>query len=460
MPGMHTNSAQKPLSIHPHLGPSHRHRDSPYPVVAIEDAMTLILEHSPNPVVVTSKVDAAIVGSVLAEPIKAEENVPAFRASIVDGYAIVAPEGGHIEGIFPVAAVSHAAPGNVKPLETGQVARITTGAPLPQGATSVVMVENTILRTTKDNGNEEDEIEIEAMVVGEGHNVREVGSDVQKGSIILEKGERISSVGGELGLLAAVGVSDVKVFRRPVVGIMSTGDELVDYDKPGPLRYGEVRDTNRISILSVIKGWGYEVVDLGIVKDNEDGLGGSLRKALRLVDVLITTGGVSMGERDLLKPTIEHSLGGTIHFGRIFMKPGKPATFATVLVTDEAGNAARKVIFSLPGNPASALVTLNMLVYPSLQKQSGVSPVGLTQVVATLGHDVLPDPRPGFQRAVVTICGEQLIATTTGGQRSSKVSSLRSANALLGIPSGYRKVVKGTKVFAWLLDTPRGVGTM
>ncbi|KAH7136486.1 MoaB/Mog domain-containing protein [Dactylonectria macrodidyma] len=445
------------LSNDPSLGPSRRYRESPYPMLSVDEALALISKHTPEPDVVVSKIDRDVVNSVLAEDVKANENVPAFRASIVDGYAVVVPKDGQLKGVFPVTAVSHAAPGEIGALKEGEVARITTGAPLPPGATSVIMVEDTVLKTITEDGTEEKEIELQIEGIKEGENVREVGSDIKEGTTILNKGELISGVGGEIGLLAAVGVAEAKVYRRPVIGVLSTGDEIIEHNRPGVLKLGEVRDTNRITLMSAAKEWGFEVVDLGIAKDKPGSLEETLRDGLRRADLLITSGGVSMGELDLLKPTIERSLGGTIHFGRVAMKPGKPTTFATVPVKDNAGQRVTKAIFSLPGNPASALVTFHLFVLPSLHKLAGISPVGLPKLPATLSHDFPLDPRPEYHRVVVTVGKDGLLsATSTGGQRSSKVGSLRSANALLCLPSGKGKLEKGQKADVLLMNTVRG----
>jgi gephyrin len=196
--------------------------------------------------------------------------VPAFRASIVDGYAIIASD--HVmvpstKGIFPVVGVSHAKPGESPELRTGEISRITTGAPLPPGATSVVMVEDTVLRSKTDDGQEEAEVEILTDAIKTGENVREVGSDVKAGDVIMKKGEGITAVGGEFGLLASVGTREVSVYRKPVIGVLSTGDEIVQHDREGDLRLGEVRDTNRPTLLTAIKGTGFEAIDLGIASD-------------------------------------------------------------------------------------------------------------------------------------------------------------------------------------------------
>ncbi|KAI0549205.1 hypothetical protein F4679DRAFT_547838 [Xylaria curta] len=454
----HTPPNAIPISNDPSLGPSRRSRESPYPMLSVDDALQKIRENTPAPEVITSKVDTSLIGRVLAEDVSARENVPGFRASIVDGYAVVVPKDGKINGVFPVVSISHASPGDeMKALKEGEIARITTGAPLPPGATSVIMVEDTVLRTMTEDGKEEKEVEIVADGVQEEENVRAIGSDIKAEDVVLSKGELVSAVGGEIGLLAAVGVAEVQTYRKPVVGVLSTGDEIVQHDRAGDLRLGEVRDTNRITLMCAVREQGFEGVDLGIAADKPGTLEQTLRDALRRVDLVITSGGVSMGELDLLKPTIERSLGGTIHFGRVAMKPGKPTTFATVSVKNDAGERVSKVIFSLPGNPASALVTFHLFVLPSLRQMSGISPHGLAKVPVLLGHDFsLDKSRPEYHRAIAVVDATgRLVATSTGGQRSSKVGSLRGANCLLCLPSGKEPLKKGAKVDALLIGGVR-----
>ncbi|KAH6632010.1 MoaB/Mog domain-containing protein [Chaetomium tenue] len=459
-----TTSDHPPQSNDPTLGPSHRHRASPYPMVPVDDALTLIATHTPPPTTTTARVTPSLTGSVLAADVHAAEPVPAFRASIVDGYAVASE--GDLSGVYPVVAVSHAAAvgseeegedgGAAVVLKATEVARITTGAPLPRGATAVVMVEDTVLVAATEGG-EETVVRLLAPGVREGQNVREVGSDVEEGVRILGKGDEVSAVGGEVGLLASVGVREVEVYKRPVVGVLSTGDEIVEHDREGALRLGEVRDTNRPGLIAAAREWGYEVVDLGIASDQPGSLEEVLRDGLRKVDLVITTGGVSMGELDLLKPTIERSLGGTIHFGRVAMKPGKPTTFATVPVKNNAGERVSKVIFSLPGNPASALVTFHLFVLPSLRQMSGIAPAGLPRVPVILSHDFsLDKSRPEYHRAIVSVGSDGVLsATSTGGQRSSRVGSLKGANALLCMPSGPEPLRKGAKVEALLMGSLR-----
>jgi gephyrin len=237
-------------------------------MLAVDDALELILKQTPDPIVEKVPVNMSLGGCVLAEDVIATESVPAFRASIVDGYAVKVPTTGRFEkGVYPVALISHAQAGDVKELKGGEIARITTGAPLPPGADAVIMVEDTILKTHTEDGKEEKDIEILTDEIKQGENVREVGSDVREGDTVMKKGEGVTVVGGEFGLLASVGTTQVSVYRRPVVGVLSTGDEIVPHDRPESLKLGEVRDTNRPTILTSIRSHQFEAVDLGIVSD-------------------------------------------------------------------------------------------------------------------------------------------------------------------------------------------------
>ena len=271
MPKAHTTPDERHMSNDPNAGPTRRYRESPYPMLSVEDALSKITENTPEPLITSAPVDENLVGSVLAEDVTARESVPAFRASIVDGYAIIASKHMMVpstKGIFPVVGISHAeAGGEVDELRIGEVARITTGAPLPPGATSVIMVEDTVLRSRTDDGKEEKEIEVLTADIEPGENVREVGSDVQSGDVIMKRGEGITVVGGEFGLLASVGTQEVKIYKKPVVGVLSTGDEIIPHNREGPLRLGEVRDTNRPTLITAARSHRFEVIDLGIVSD-------------------------------------------------------------------------------------------------------------------------------------------------------------------------------------------------
>lgn len=454
IPIAHTKPEDRPQSNDPTAGPTRRYRKSPYPMLSVEEALKIISDKTPAPKIIQMPINAGVVGHVLAEDVKAPESVPAFRASIVDGYAVRFPASGTFEkGVYPVAFASHAQAGDMPELKEEQIARITTGAPLPLGANAVVMVEDTVLKSMTKDGTEEKEVEILTSEIKDGENVREIGSDVKKGDLIMRKGEGISAAGGEFGLLASVGVRGVAVYKKPVVGVLSTGDEIVEHSKSGELRLGEVRDTNRPTLLAAAKSCGFQTLDLGIASDKPGALEETLRDGFRKVDVVITSGGVSMGEKDLLKPTIERALGGTIHFGRVSMKPGKPTTFATVPLKNAGGDREDKLVFSLPGNPASAMVTFSLFVLPSLHQASGIAPAGLPKVMVVLDSDIKMDPQRNEYHRVVVVARDdgRLHATSTGGQRSSRIGSFKGANALLCMPAKPGVVPKDSIVDALLM---------
>lgn len=448
IPKAHTTPSDRPQSNDPRLGASARARSSPYPMLSVADAVARILEQCASPLPETRDMTGDIVGSVIAEDIKAAEAVPAYRASIVDGYAVIIPEDKQdrkkLKGIFPVASVSHAQASSMPPpLKAGEIARITTGAPLPDNANAVVMVEDTAIASTTDDQTEEATVKILTDSLEPGENVREPGSDIQLEELIFKRGTRITSVGGEIGVLAAAGMREVPVFKQPRVGVLSTGDEVTDISFSEKLSGGMIRDSNRPSLLSLLRSWRLceEVVDLKVARDTpHNELEEKIREGFRLydLDVIVTTGGVSMGELDLLKPTIERSLGGEVHFGRVNMKPGKPTTFASVPFKEsDDGSRQKRLIFGLPGNPASAIVTANLFLLPCLQKLNGLDGKGLERVLVIVQERVKCDSqRVEYHRVVVSSDGREvkLVAKSTGMQRSSRVGSLASANALLVLP--------------------------
>lgn len=267
-PRAHTNPEQRLLSNNPQDGPARRHRVSPYPMLPVAEALHIVLEQTSPPWPVARSVDYTLIGYVLADDVQAEESVPAYRASIVDGYALIVPEQGPSpKGVLPVVSISHANAGGLNSLEPGQISRITTGAALPLGATSVVMVEDTVLKSVNKLTDEEEKVEILADNIRVNENVREIGSDIRAGQLILRKGDEITAEGGALGLLASVGRSEIMVYEKPVVGVLSTGNEVIPHDRPGDLQLGEVRDSNRPMIMAIVRNWGFEVIDLGIAPD-------------------------------------------------------------------------------------------------------------------------------------------------------------------------------------------------
>lgn len=204
-------------------------------------------------------------------------------------------------------------------LSRGKIARVATGGMVPDGANAVIMIEDTKLVKASADGKQELEIEI-LVGASKGDNIREIGSDCGIGQVVGVKGQRIGA--SEVALLASVGIRHVRVYRKPLVGVLSSGNEVLDHMPTDRLKPGQIRDTNRLSLLAAIRNAGFETMDLGIVSDKVQEIEECLDEALSKVDVIVTTGGVSMGEADLMKPILEQKLNATIHFGRVLMKPG------------------------------------------------------------------------------------------------------------------------------------------
>ncbi|KAE8289572.1 Gephyrin [Larimichthys crocea] len=399
-----------------------RHRMSPFPLTSMDKAFITVLEMTPIlGIEVINYRDG--LGRVLAQDIYAKDNLPPFPASVKDGYAVRAADGPGDRFIMGESQAGQQPTHTVMP---GQVMRVTTGAPIPCGADAVVQVEDTELLRESEDGTEE--LEVRIMVQARpGQDIRPIGHDIRRGECVLAKGTHMGP--SEIGLLATVGVTEVSVHKFPVVAVMSTGNELLNPEDD--LHPGKIRDSNRSTLLSTIQEHGYPTINLGIVGDNPDDLLSALHEGISRADVIITSGGVSMGEKDYLKQVLDIDLHAQIHFGRVFMKPGLPTTFATV---DSDG--ARKLIFALPGNPVSAVVTCNLFVIPALRKMQGILDPRPTIIKARLSCDVKLDPRPEYHRCILTWHHQEPLpwAQSTGNQVSSRLMSMRSANGLLMLP--------------------------
>ncbi|XP_039637565.1 gephyrin b isoform X11 [Perca fluviatilis] len=443
-----------------------RHRMSPFPLTSMDKAFITVLE-------MTAVLGTEIInyrdgmGRVLAQDVYAKDNLPPFPASVKDGYAVRAADGPGDRFIIGESQAGEQPTHTVMP---GQVMRVTTGAPIPCGADAVVQVEDTeLLRESEDvsltsgllpdeeagrcqnqgcgqlnptrvypvkgisnlqqlvQGTEELEVRI-LVQARPGQDIRPIGHDIKRGECVLAKGTHMGP--SEIGLLATVGVTEVEVQKFPVVAVMSTGNELLNPEDD--LHPGKIRDSNRSTLLATIQEHGYPTINLGIVGDNPDDLLNALNEGISRADVIITSGGVSMGEKDYLKQVLDIDLHAQIHFGRVFMKPGLPTTFATLDM-----DGARKLIFALPGrNPVSAVVTCNLFVIPALRKMQGILDPRPTIIKARLSCDVKLDPRPEYHRCILTWHHQEPLpwAQSTGNQVSSRLMSMRSANGLLMLP--------------------------
>lgn len=403
-------------------------RVSSYPLIDAGEAAALVLERTPvlgvEPVSL-----AGATGRVLAEDLVAESPLPPFPSSAVDGYAVRSADAGKPLRVLGESAAGRPFTGEVEP---GTAARILTGGVVPRGADSVVMVEDVQLSG--------DVVAVPSHIPP-GANFHKIGADLARGDVILRAGTQLSAA--EIGIAAATGRAQLPVHRRPRVALMSTGDELVEVGRtPGP---GQIPDSNRWALLAALREAGAEVDVLGIAPDDAGALRRFVTDALGAADALVTSGGVSVGTHDLVKPLLE-SL-GTVHVGRVKLKPGKPFTFATL--------DARKVAFGLPGFPVSSLVTFEVFVRPALRKMQGFAQLQRPTLPVRLGYDARPTAeRTEYQRVTLRRVGPDLVAETTGSQSSSRLMSLAGAHALVRVPAGDQGIAAGTVVEAMILGLP------
>lgn len=403
-------------------------RASAYPLIDADEAAALVLEHTPR-LGIERVALAHCVGRVLAEDLVAPASLPSFPSSAVDGYAVRAADAGKSLRVVGESAAGRPFEGKVAP---GTALRILTGGVLPAGADCVVMLEN-----VEEKG---DVVTVPASLKP-GQNFHAPGADLRAGERVLAAGEQLGAA--ELGLAAALGFPRLPVFRRPRVALMSTGDELVEVgEKPGR---GQIVDSNRWALLAALRDAGAEVRGLGIGPDEPDALRKLVVDAVREVDVLVTSGGVSVGTHDLVKPLLE-SL-GTVHVGRVKLKPGKPFTFATL--------PEGRLAFGLPGFPVSSLVTFEVFVRPALRKMQGFARLQRPSLPVRLGYDARATAeRTEYQRVTLRREGHELVADTTGSQSSSRLMSLAGAHALVRIPAGDHGIKAGTTVEAIILALP------
>lgn len=399
--------------------------ESPYPMIPIEKAIAIVLEKiSPLPPIEISFADA--LGLVLAEDVIASEALPPFPASTVDGFALRSAD----SGVRKIVGAQMAGEFTELRVRAGEAARVTTGAPIPDGADAMVMVEDTIEKNER--------VEITAPVLA-GDNIRPIASDIAVRETILSAGSVLNPA--EIGLLATVGKTTVRVFPRPKVGVMSTGDELLEpHEKLAP---GKIRDANRFSLMNAVRQAGGIPINLGIVRDETGGLEKTIARGLATADMLVTSGGVSMGQLDLVKPYLAKH--GELFFGRMLAKPGKPTSF---------GILQGKPFFALAGNPVSAMVGFENLVRTSIRKMMGRADIHRPRRKVTLENIARHTAdRTEFQRAIVTRHPDgSLTARTTGGQQSSRLISMRGINAFIILPHGQDDFPAGMVVEVMLLS--------
>jgi molybdenum cofactor synthesis domain-containing protein len=371
------------------------------------------------------------LGLVLVDPVAAPHDVPPFANSAMDGFAVRASDVADAPVVLEVLEDVPAGSVPTLPVGPGQATRIMTGAPLPAGADAVVMVEKTSAQG--------DRVRIE-YPVDEGTSVRLAGSDVAAGQTVLEPGVRLSPF--HLGLLAAIGVAAPLVRRRPRVAVLSTGDEVMPPDTAS-LAPGAIRDANRPLLAGLAAELGAETIDFGIIPDDAGQLRAALEEAATTADAILTSGGVSMGDYDLVKQVLSEM--GSVDFWRVAMQPAKPFAFGTVGDTP---------LFGLPGNPVSVTVAFEQFVRPGLLHRMGARRLFRPRLRGVVAHDLDTDPaKIVFARVNVARQDGGWSVSSSGGQSSHALAALAAADAFAVVPVGTGKVTAGESVdvemFRW-----------
>jgi molybdopterin molybdotransferase len=395
-------------------------------LIPVESALEMILTRVRR--MGMEKVDLLhSLGRVLGEPVVSERDHPPWNNSAMDGYAVRTEDVRNASEQGPVGleVVEEIGAGALpqKPVRAGQASRIMTGAPVPDGADAVVRVEDTRLQG--------DRVLILQPVDG-GENVRSRGEDIQAGRVVLAQNDVIGPA--EVGLLASLGRSHLFVYQRPRVAILATGNELADLGES--LSANKIMNSNGYALAAQVTEAGGVPVLLGVAGDSPEALRERLGQGLSS-DLILISGGVSVGAYDFVKEVLEQ-LGATLTFWRVAMKPGEPLAFGTL---------ESKLVFGLPGNPVSTMVTFEQFVRPSLRKMQGHTLLFRAVIEGVLRERITKSPgKTHFVRVVVEKLEDRYEVWTTGNQSSGVLTSMVKANGLLIFPSSSTRIEKGERV--------------
>ena len=395
-------------------------------MIPISDAIRIVLEQTPKLVIESVPLSDSL-GRILAEDIIADTDLPPFDRAQMDGYAVRAADVSHPPARLRIVGESAAGSGWHHEMKAGEAVRIMTGAPVPAGADAVQQVE---LTREADGGNEVEILER----VDVGRSIVRRGSEIKAGATVLRAGEDINAA--MIATLASFGYSQVKVGRRPRVAVMATGSELVDIDqKPGR---DQIRESNNSAIAAYAALAGATVAPLPLAVDDTEQLKRQIAQAAEQSEVLITSGGVSMGVYDFTKAALRE-LGAEIYFERVALRPGKPTVFARL------GNT---LVFGLPGNPVSVAVTFNLFARTALRAMQGAKQPELIEETAVLAHDLKGSiERESYLPAVLRTDEKgTLLAEPLKWGGSSDFVAFARATALINVPTGMKTIEAGTPV--------------
>jgi len=370
------------------------------------------------------------LGRVLAEEVRANRDQPPYDISAMDGYALRSADLGNVPAMLEIVEDIKAGDMPTRTLAPGQCARIMTGAPMPQGADAVIRVEDT-------EAKQDNRVQIN-LSIKPGNDIRRLGENMRNGEVVLAPGTEITP--GVIGVLATVKRAQVRVYRRPRVAILSTGNELEGLDEP--VDPNKIPNSNSYALMGQAQALGLEPVLLGIARDDPVELEQYLRRGLEY-DVLLVSGGTSVGVHDYVRPTIE-ALGAQMLFWRVAMKPGHPVAF---------GKVGEKIIFGLPGNPVSSMVCFEEFVVPALRRMMGHARTHRRTIAARMTHNVKHQPgRTEFIRVMLAREEGGYAATSTGAQGSGMLLSMARADGLAVLSAECNGLAAGSTVAVQLLD--------
>ncbi|MDI6689348.1 MAG: molybdopterin molybdotransferase MoeA [Actinomycetota bacterium] len=403
-------------------------------LISPEEAKSIVL----NEVKTLSPCELDILdslGSVLAQDVVSDMDIPPFDNSAMDGFAVKASDtkGASKENPVRLKIVDYQPAGGVTKIVVtpGVAVKVMTGALIPKGADAVIRVED-----TQTSG----EWVYILQEVKEGQDIRLAGEDVRKGETVIRSGTVIGP--SQIGILASLGKSKVMVLPHPSVAILCTGDELVEIDEPLPM--GKIRDSNSYSTAAQVIACGARPVRLGIARDTVESIGAKLREALHC-DVIVTTAGVSVGEHDIVKDVLE-DLGAELKFWRVAQRPGMPLAFWMF---------KGKPVFGLPGNPGASMICFEEYVRPALLKMMGRTKLFRPEIEAVLTQDIKKKPgRMHYVRVRVERKNGEYYATSAGPQGSGILKTMSLANGLALIPKDAPLMKAGERVRVHLIDMP------
>ena len=362
-------------------------------------------------------------GRILSKNIKSKINVPNYKNSAMDGYAVNVGDFNEKNKTYSCIGESFAGNPFLKPVKKNQAIKVMTGGMVPSGCNAVVMKE---LITQKGKI-----ITTKSRIIKD-QNIRFPGEDIKKNEIVLKAGKEIDEI--DIGILASLGIDKVFVKKRPIIGFVSTGDELVSIKKP--IKISQVYDSNRYLLHGLLKKYPVEIKDYGVVKDKIKSIEKKFVEASLNCDVLITTGGVSVGDADYVKEVLEKL--GKVNFWKIAVKPGRPLAY---------GKIKKCIFFGLPGNPVSVVVTFNLFVNAALNKLMGKDQDHVLSLEAELLTSVKKRKgRKEYKRGVLLSKNNKLYVRKSGLQGSNILSSVKDANCYIELGENMREVPKGAKV--------------